>query len=180
MSQLILDWLNQDVRLSRKVGAFERDFANGFLFGELLYKNGLLTSFEDEFVDDKRLAAKRKNFELLAKALRCGQASCLGIRLKDEHAAEIMDEDRGASLRLLYQLRRGLSGKATRTSDAPRSEAGGEADHRLLQTRKGEFEEQFFDRCLKNVRTVDDAYRYEVHNKHFIDAHTRNMQHSRA
>lgn len=31
-------WLNDEVQLSRKVTSFEKDFSNGFLFGELLSK----------------------------------------------------------------------------------------------------------------------------------------------
>jgi len=38
MSDLINIWLNDEVQLSRKVTSFEVDFANGYLFGELLAK----------------------------------------------------------------------------------------------------------------------------------------------
>jgi len=38
MSELILSWLNDEVQLSKKVTSFENDFANGYLFGELLSK----------------------------------------------------------------------------------------------------------------------------------------------
>lgn len=38
MAELLAEWLNNEVGLSDKVTDFERDFANGYLFGELLYK----------------------------------------------------------------------------------------------------------------------------------------------
>ena len=38
MSDLILSWLNDEVQLSLKINDFEKDFANGFLLGELLAK----------------------------------------------------------------------------------------------------------------------------------------------
>lgn len=47
MSELIVSWLNTDVGLSRKVSSIERDFANGYLFGELLHKCGFVPCLED-------------------------------------------------------------------------------------------------------------------------------------
>jgi len=38
MAELLAQWLNDEVSLSAKVTDFESDFANGYLFGELLYK----------------------------------------------------------------------------------------------------------------------------------------------
>ena len=38
MSDLLLSWLNDEVQLSKKITNFESDFANGYLFGELLSK----------------------------------------------------------------------------------------------------------------------------------------------
>lgn len=41
-------WLNDEVQLSRKVTSFEKDFSNGYLFGELLSKFNQQLNF-DEF-----------------------------------------------------------------------------------------------------------------------------------
>lgn len=38
MSELILSWLNEELQLSTKVTSFEKDFSNGYLFGEILAK----------------------------------------------------------------------------------------------------------------------------------------------
>lgn len=38
MSEILLSWLNDEVQLSQKVTNFEKDFSNGYLFGELLSK----------------------------------------------------------------------------------------------------------------------------------------------
>ncbi len=38
MSDIIYGWLNDEVQLSSRVTNFESDFANGYLFGELLAK----------------------------------------------------------------------------------------------------------------------------------------------
>ncbi len=47
MSDLILSWLNDEVQLSSKVTDFEHDFANGFLFGELLSKYNQQLNFNE-------------------------------------------------------------------------------------------------------------------------------------
>jgi len=50
MSELILGWLNDELQLSRRVTSFERDFTNGFLFGEILARYNQQLNF-NEFVD---------------------------------------------------------------------------------------------------------------------------------
>jgi hypothetical protein len=50
MSEILLTWLNTEVDLSKKIIDMEKDFSNGFLLGELLYKFNQLTSLR-EFLD---------------------------------------------------------------------------------------------------------------------------------
>lgn len=38
MADLLAKWLNEEIKLSTKVSDFEKDFASGYLLGELLYK----------------------------------------------------------------------------------------------------------------------------------------------
>jgi len=38
MSNLILNWLNDEVQLSKKITSMEEDFKNGYYLGELLKK----------------------------------------------------------------------------------------------------------------------------------------------
>ncbi|CAE7885679.1 grxB, partial [Symbiodinium necroappetens] len=179
MSQLVLDWLNKDVCLSRKVKIFERDFANGYLFGELLYKHGLLQAFEEEFVDESHLAAKRQNFSMVQQALREAVGE-LGVKLSNDQVEEIMDEDRGSSLRILYQLRRVLSTKAKGSVTMATAQAtGGAGRPRLQKQVKTEEEENFFDQRVKTLRPIDQRYPYEVHNKAFVDEHTRQLRSAR-
>lgn len=40
-------WLNDEVQLSKKVTSFEKDFNNGYLFGELLSKFNQQLNFEE-------------------------------------------------------------------------------------------------------------------------------------
>jgi len=46
MSDLIVSWLNDEVQLSKKITSFENDFANGYLFGELLSKYNQQLNFQ--------------------------------------------------------------------------------------------------------------------------------------
>lgn len=50
MSDILLTWLNTEVDLTRQVSQLEKEFANGYLLGELLYKFNQLTNFR-EFKD---------------------------------------------------------------------------------------------------------------------------------
>ncbi len=47
MAKIVTAWLNDELQLSRRVNEFEKDFANGYLFGENLFKLGLQTVFKD-------------------------------------------------------------------------------------------------------------------------------------
>jgi hypothetical protein len=38
MAEIMANWVNNEVELTRKVENFEEDFKNGYMFGELLNK----------------------------------------------------------------------------------------------------------------------------------------------
>ncbi|CAE7579672.1 Dhodh [Symbiodinium sp. CCMP2456] len=142
----------------------------------------------------------------------------LGVKLSNDQVEEIMDEDRGSSLRILYQLRRVLSTKAkgsvtVATAQAPAGlqafasarfarrdgpqATGGAGRPRLQKQVKTEEEapavrqvharerfatcpqENFFDQRVKTLRPIDQRYPYEVHNKAFVDEHTRQLRSAR-
>jgi hypothetical protein len=48
---LILNWLNDEVQLSKKITNIEDQFANGYLFGELLARYNQQLDFLEEFVN---------------------------------------------------------------------------------------------------------------------------------
>lgn len=50
MSEIILNWLNDEIQLSKRINNFEEDFHNGYLFGELLAKYNQQLNFP-EFVN---------------------------------------------------------------------------------------------------------------------------------
>lgn len=47
MAEILLTWLNTEVDLSKNITNIEKDFANGYLLGELLYKFNQLVDFKD-------------------------------------------------------------------------------------------------------------------------------------
>jgi hypothetical protein len=50
MSEIILTWLNDELQLSKRVISFEKDFTNGYLFGEILARCNQQLNFK-EFVN---------------------------------------------------------------------------------------------------------------------------------
>lgn len=99
MSELLQTWLNHEVGLSKGVESFEKDFANGFLFGELLQKYKQQDDFVS-FENKNTYEAKHNNFKRLEPTFKA-----LGIKFSAAQGKAMMDGERGASLRLLYQLK---------------------------------------------------------------------------
>ena len=113
MSAFIFSWLNNDVGLSREVTSIERDFASGYLWAELISKllpnvldtDQLKESFQNErqFAKSELGLVKGRNLPRLAPVLR--RAKLPG---SEDILANIAQEDRGTSLRMLYQLKKRL------------------------------------------------------------------------
>ena len=69
MAQLILEWLNDEVKLSRRIFSIDHDLRDGYLLGELLFKFNQLddiSAFSSKGTPD----AKINNFCLLEPAMR--------------------------------------------------------------------------------------------------------------
>jgi hypothetical protein len=66
MAKIVSSWLNDELQLSRHVTDFEKDFSNGYLFGEILFKLGLQTDFKD-FKDQDNPKAMLANFSRLVR-----------------------------------------------------------------------------------------------------------------
>nr|XP_055053986.1 sperm flagellar protein 2-like [Misgurnus anguillicaudatus] len=100
MSDIICQWLNADVRLSKVVEPFSlsRDFANGYLIGEILYKFELQDDFH-LFSKHSTENAKLNNFTRIKHTLQL-----LGVHFDLNMAKSIMEGKQGAAPHLLYQL----------------------------------------------------------------------------
>ena len=99
MSELLLNWLNNEVGLSTNVANFEKDFSNGYLFGEVLHKFRQQDDF-DHFDNRSTYEAKLANFKRIEPTLKA-----LGIKVNATQSNAMMNGERGSALRLLYQLK---------------------------------------------------------------------------
>ncbi|XP_038852765.1 sperm flagellar protein 2 [Salvelinus namaycush] len=100
MSDILCRWLNVELRLSKTVDprSISKDFANGYLIGEVLHKYQLQGDF-DLFLKSNTANSKLNNFTLMEPTLQL-----LGVSFDLSMAQAVMREQHGAATRLLYQL----------------------------------------------------------------------------
>ncbi|XP_014809464.1 PREDICTED: sperm flagellar protein 2 [Calidris pugnax] len=100
MAEILCEWLNKEVKLSRSVvpGSFSEEFSTGYLLGELLYKYGLQDDF-NQFSQSRVANAKLNNFFRLEPTLHL-----LGVQFNENVAQDIMTGQHGAATKLLYEL----------------------------------------------------------------------------
>ncbi|NWX64577.1 SPEF2 protein, partial [Promerops cafer] len=100
MSHILCEWLNRDVKLSRRIvpGSFPEEFSTGYLLGELLHKYGLQDDFK-QFSQNRGADAKINNFSRLEPTLHL-----LGVQFNENMAQDIMTRQHGAATKLLYEL----------------------------------------------------------------------------
>ncbi|XP_053910359.1 sperm flagellar protein 2 isoform X2 [Cuculus canorus] len=100
MSEILCEWLNGDVKLSRIVvpESLSEEFSTGYLLGELLHKYGLQDDF-NQFSQSRVANAKLNNFSRLEPTLQL-----LGVRFNENVARDIMTGQHGAATELLYEL----------------------------------------------------------------------------
>ena len=116
---ILRDWINDEVQLSRPVVAFEQDMASGYLLGELLYKLGVMTSMEG-LVDKGTPKAMVQNLSVLRQPLLD-----LGLKFESKLANELMTQKQGAASNLCYQIKIKTQSAAKGGPAARRKEANG-------------------------------------------------------
>lgn len=102
MTEILANWINNEVELTRHVEDFEKDFANGYLFAELLRHYSQLDNI-DEFSEKGNRDSKINNYVLLEPVF-----SSLKMKFNATLIDNIMKEKRGAALGLLCQLKMAL------------------------------------------------------------------------
>lgn len=107
MTDILVNWLNDDVKLSKKVTAatFAYEFANGYLIGEVLSKHHLQDDF-DKFSQARTSESRLNNFIRVEPIL-----ALLGIPFDTSIARDIMTEKHGVATKVMYQLFIALSRK---------------------------------------------------------------------
>ncbi|XP_036062821.1 sperm flagellar protein 2 [Onychomys torridus] len=147
MSEILCQWLNRDLKVSRTVSpkSFAKAFSNGYLIGEVLYKFELQSDFS-EFSESRGSTAKLNNFSRLEPTLHL-----LGVQFDQNVAQSIITEKPGAATKLLYQLyialqkkkKTGLTGLEIQTMQP-------QTNLRLQELRSEAFREQRLNRRRQN------------------------------
>ncbi|KAK3767112.1 hypothetical protein RRG08_017986 [Elysia crispata] len=107
MTDILCCWLNDELQISKELDQinFAKEFASGYLIGEVLQKYQLQDDF-DQFSQSKTADSKLNNFTRLEPTLHL-----LGIPFDTSLARDIMTERHGTATRLLYQLYIALTNK---------------------------------------------------------------------
>nr|XP_035147578.2 sperm flagellar protein 2 isoform X4 [Callithrix jacchus] len=100
MSEILCQWLNKELKVSRTVSpkSFAKAFSSGYLIGEVLHKFELQDDFS-EFLESRVSSAKLNNFSRLEPTLHL-----LGVQFDQNVAHGIITEKPGVATKLLYQL----------------------------------------------------------------------------
>ena len=99
MARIILNWLNEEVRLTKEITSLTEDFSNGYLLGELLASYNQQHHF-DRFIDKDTPDAKIRNYCLLEPTMRQ-----VGVHFNSKVAFDLMNHKPGAMKTLLYELK---------------------------------------------------------------------------
>lgn len=102
MSNLLLEWLNNDVGLSVEIYNFGEAFRNGFLYGEILAKYNQQTDF-DQFVDKEAPLAALNNFQKLEPTMKK-----IGVQFNSRIVQDIMQANDKVVKTLLYEMKASL------------------------------------------------------------------------
>ena len=111
MSKLLLDWLNDEVKLSHTIVSIENDFCNGYLLGELLHRYNQQSDFE-KFIDKSTPDAKIINFCSLEPTMRR-----IGIRFSSKVVFDIVNAKKGVMKTMLYEIKTALDGISKNSSN---------------------------------------------------------------
>lgn len=106
MTNLIEDWLNNEVKLSRKILNIDEDFKNGYLFGELLHRYQQISNF-NEYKNKDDQETKLSNLKNVETSLRE-----LNIKLEKGRIFDVLNQKKGVAARFLYQIKMMLSKKS--------------------------------------------------------------------
>ena len=99
---IVLNWLNEELNLNPKIGIIQKDFQNGYRFGEILLNLKLISEKEyNEFKNSNDLKVISNNFILLKKYLH----SIFSLEIRFEEFNEIINEDKYKSILLLYKIK---------------------------------------------------------------------------
>ena len=106
MTEIILNYINNILQLSIQTNNIEKEFKNGFLFGELLEKSGNLKSKLSKYNNNpKNILEIKENFKTLKKDLKL-----MGIYINETMINDIISEKKGTAAKLIYKIKTKIDG----------------------------------------------------------------------
>lgn len=102
MSNLLIQWLNEEVQLSEPISDFHDTFRDGYLLGEILYRYNQLLIF-DRFIRNGTPQNTLDNFALLQPVMLK-----IGIRFNGQVASDLMKGDESATKSIIYEIKMAL------------------------------------------------------------------------
>ena len=105
MSDILLNWINNEVKLSKNIQNIAEDFSNGYFFGELLYKYKLLPQF-NQFRNSNEKSSITKNYTLLQYKF-----DELNINFTDKDKKDILNKKKYKAEMFLFKIREKLLSK---------------------------------------------------------------------
>ena len=101
MSNLIFEFLNQEIKLSKKIINIEKDFSNGYYFAELFHLIGCLNSNIKEYKNEPKTEEEIfNNFKKLKP-----EFSNLGIYIDNEIINLVVNQQKNIAANLIYKIR---------------------------------------------------------------------------
>lgn len=132
MSHLLVEWLSNEVSLSRPVNTntIDSDFRSGYLIAEILLRHRLIDRL-DKFQDADSPEIAIQNYIALEPTLKA-----LGVPLSSTFAYEMVTGVPGAASKMLYHLKAGLLNltKEQMKLPAPKIQLAGEDYRKVLNS----------------------------------------------
>ena len=148
MSGLLMRWCNDALQLSATVQNFERDFCNGYLFGEVLAKFNQQPDFT-QFVNADTSNAKINNYCRLEPTLRR-----MRIKFDSKVAFALMNGDRGVASKLLYQVKMGIEALGGTTVGRTQAGAVAALAHTTSRMSKPVYDKTVHNHFEKSIRAL--------------------------
>ena len=150
MSDTLYNYLNNEIKLSQKVISFDKDFKNGFLFGEILSKTGHLipndlSMFNKEAKTNQEI---KQNFTVLKEHLKH-----IGIHLDNFTINSLVNNIKGSSASLLYKIKTQIERKNMNFDDIMNKINKYENDEK-----KEELKDLSFNKSSYRARTKSNFY----------------------
>lgn len=172
MSHLLLDWLNNDIQLSKIVTDFSEDFKDGFLFCEILFRYNQLDKFEKKISKANQLTSKTsrghghiilENYTMLEEAFRK-----LNITFNSRIAAKIINGDDHITKNLLYELKSVIEKLCRNTRVALPPRLWGTRNDRVINV-LGTTRPSYDDSCTKSFQNAIRSILEQQENKKKIE-----------